>query len=204
MGCGVRLVRDLSSGRCSSPGSYGCAPKLGSRLFYVRNGCAGTFFCAGMPAREVIEPDRTRSCGSGTPGIEHECDCRWSLPLVVPLHPPRWPAPCLALPFPAPLRHPALLPKVRVRLQSLPVNCPSSGARALLLGPKPPPFRTGLQLACRPRQLRAPVRASVRSARNGRVGGRGEAPFHRDPAHSERARREEAARTGAHLPRAGG
>ena len=43
MGCGVRLVRDLS-GRCSSPGSYGCAPKLGSRLFYVRNDGTGMEF----------------------------------------------------------------------------------------------------------------------------------------------------------------
>ena len=107
LGCGVRLVSELSSGRCRLPESYGCSLKLGARLFYVRNGCVGTFFCTGLPARDVIEPDRKRSCGSGRPDTEHECDCRWSLPLVVPLHPPRWPAP--RLPHPAPLLHPAPL-----------------------------------------------------------------------------------------------
>ena len=109
MGCGVRLVRDLSNGRCSSPASYGCALKQGSRHFYVRNSCVGTFFCAGLPAREIIEPDRTRSCGSGMSNTEHECDCRWSLPLVVPLHPPRYAYGCNLGPPTLRYLHPAPL-----------------------------------------------------------------------------------------------
>ena len=95
-GCGVTLVRELSSGRCNSSISYGCADRhvdggtTGSRLFYVRNGCVGIFSCNHRGSRDVIEPDKTRTCGSGKLDVEHECDCRWSLPLVVPLHPPRY------------------------------------------------------------------------------------------------------------------
>ena len=87
-GCGLVLVREISRGRCTVT-QYGCHPKI-TRRFFVRGGCAGVFRCASLP-NENVPGDTERTCGLDDGGnVTHSCDCRWSLPLVVPLHPPKF------------------------------------------------------------------------------------------------------------------
>eukprot|EP00900_Chrysochromulina_parva_P025283 jgi/Chrpa1/7389/Chrysochromulina_OHIO_Genome00002822-RA len=62
-GCGLVLVREISHGRCTAT--------------HLPN--------------ENVPGDTERICGLDDGGnVTHSCDCRWSLPLMVPLHPPKF------------------------------------------------------------------------------------------------------------------
>jgi hypothetical protein len=80
--CGLQLVRDLSSGRCNRS-NFGC-DNIMYRSFWVRDGCVGDFWCRKQSTSPI---DSSLRCGDGARGETHHCDCRWTLPLVVPLHP---------------------------------------------------------------------------------------------------------------------
>ena len=93
MGCHVTLIRELSAGKCmghdqqSFNSTYGCLAG-NTRRFFVRAGCVGVFDCQ-LRALGVTA-DHARTCGDGSADATHECDCRWTLPIVVPLHQPKF------------------------------------------------------------------------------------------------------------------